>query len=114
MITALQLFLIALSGLVIAIADALIKKVSAEGSFWQAFMSPWMIAVYVLYFIQIIFAILVFIFHKELGVYSNFFLVFYSLASIGLGYFLFKEHLSLVQYIGIAFALVGVLLMNKQ
>lgn len=113
MVAFLQLVLIALSGLVIAVADALIKKVSVS-SFWQAFVSPWMIAVYVLYFVQIVFAILVFIFHKELGVYSNFFLVFYSLASIGLGYFFFKEHLSLIQYVGIAFALVGVFLMNKQ
>ncbi len=113
MIALFQLGLIFFSGILIAIADSIIKKITLGGSFTQAFFHPWMIAVYVLYLVQIAFAVLVFVYQKELGIYSNLFLVFYSVSTVAIGYFFFKEHLSLIQYAGVALALVGVYLMNS-
>ncbi|MDB5189076.1 MAG: hypothetical protein JWL82_33 [Parcubacteria group bacterium] len=113
MIAAIQLFLIVLSGLTIALADTIIKKISSGRTFVDAFFNPWMLLVYILYFVQILFAIWVFMYQKELGIYSNIFIVFYSILSIGFGILIFREHLSLLQYAGIGLALVGILMMNS-
>ena len=51
-----------LSASFIIVADALIKKISLQGSFAVAFLDPWMLLAYALYFVQILFAILAAVF----------------------------------------------------
>ncbi|MDB5264577.1 MAG: hypothetical protein JWN64_148 [Parcubacteria group bacterium] len=114
MIAYLQLILIVLSGLIIAVADTIIKKSSAGISLVQALTNPWMLLAYLFYAVQIVFTVIVFMHHKELGIYANSFIVVYSLATIVLGIFIFKEYLSLLQVAGIVLALIGVVLMNSR
>jgi drug/metabolite transporter (DMT)-like permease len=112
MINVVQIILILLSGVTIAVADALIKKISIQGGFWVTMMNPLMWIVYILYFVQIVFAVVVFLYQKELAVYSNIFLIFYSFSSLALGFLMFKEHINTVQLLGILLAIVAVMLMN--
>lgn len=100
------------SAVLIAVADAIIKKLAHGTDFWQAARDPWMLVVYVLYFFQILLA--VYIFYKgDLAIYGNLFIVFYSILMIALGVFFFNEHLTFVQVLGIALALGGAMLINS-
>ncbi len=108
-----QLIFIILSGLTIAIADALIKKVSVSHDVLSVLFTPTMIGVYILYFVQILFTFYIFAHNEELAIYSDLFIVFYSISSIALGFLLFRETLSLVQVAGIGVAIIGVLMMSS-
>ena len=101
------------SAILIAVADALIKKAAVAGDFWSAALSPWMLAICGLYFIQILIVVYVFINKGGLAIYGNIFIVFYSVSMVLLGVFFFQEHLTMLQYIGIALALTGALLLNS-
>jgi drug/metabolite transporter (DMT)-like permease len=101
------------SALLIAGADALIKKVSTQGNFYTALMDPWMIVILSAYIIQILIVIYVFINQGELAIYANIFIVFYSILMVLAGVFLFKEELTLLQYVGIVLALSGAVLLNS-
>ena len=59
-------------------------------------------------------AIFIFVYKGEFAVYTNLFVVFYSIFGVTLGILYFQEALSLAQWIGIAFALVGVVLINSK
>lgn len=101
-----------LSATFIILADALIKKISIQGSFGIAFLDPWMLVAYVLYFIQILFAIAIFTNKGELAIYTNLFIVFYSLFGVLIGVLFFKESLSYFQMAGVFFAVIAALLLN--
>jgi len=112
MVSYLHLGAIILAGIAVAIADALIKKTTLTGGFWSALKSPLMITIILLYIAQIIFFIYVFMNDWNLGVVGNLQMVFYSIGVVSIGIFFFGESLSLLQGIGIVFALIGVVLLN--
>ena len=101
------------SAILIAVADALIKKTAVTGDLWSAVLNPWMLAICGLYLIQILIVVYVFIQKGELAIYGNIFIIFYSISMVLLGVFFFNEQLSLLQYIGIALALTGAILLNS-
>ena len=49
------------SAILIAVADALIKRAAVSGDFWSSVLNPWMLAICGLYFIQILIVVYVFI-----------------------------------------------------
>jgi len=104
--------LVFLSAVTIIIADSFIKQISAGQSFVGILKNPWVALVYGLYLIQIFFAILIFIFEGELAIYSNLFIIFYGILGVCIGLIFFKEHISVVQMIGIGLGLIGAFLMN--
>ena len=101
------------SALLIALADALIKKVSIQGSFFTTATHPMMIVILLLYIVQIWIAAYVFVKQGELAVYANIFIVFYSILMVMFGVFMFKEQLTSVQIAGIVMALGGAVLLNS-
>lgn len=111
--TLIRLILVIFSALLIAAADALIKVASKSANFWQTLKSPWMLLVYVLYFIQILLAIGIFVYKGELAIYTNLFIIFYSILGVALGVFYFQESLTAVQIAGIVLALFGAVLISK-
>ena len=106
-----QIVLVFLSALTVIIGDSIVKKISI-GDFWSVLRDPWMLLVYLLYFLQIAFAVYIFIYKGELAVYANMYIVFYSILGIIFGVMFFKEGLSSIQFSGIILALIGAALMN--
>ena len=104
---------IILAGIAVAIADALIKKISISGNFLLAFKNPWMITIILLYLAQIIFFVYVFMNKWNLGFVGVLQMVFYSITIVLIGLLYFGENITLIQSIGIAFALVGIILINS-
>ncbi len=107
-----NLIWVSLSAIFVILADAIIKKVSVQGSFVAAFWDPWMLVAYTLYFVQILLAILVFINKGELAIYANLYVIFYCLAGVMVGILLFNEQLSTFQIAGVGLALVAAVLLN--
>ncbi len=100
------------SAILIAVADALVKATSTS-TFAAAVWNPWMLVICGLYFIQILLAVYIFVHKGELAIYGNIFIVFYSISMVLLGVFVFHEHLSTLQAIGIVLALAGAVLLNS-
>ncbi|HEV3244726.1 MAG TPA: hypothetical protein VG102_00015 [Candidatus Paceibacterota bacterium] len=113
MLDTVSIVIVFLSAILIAIADAIIKELSLPGKFYAAVFSPWMIAICVLYFIQILMALYVFVHKGDLAIYANVFIVFYSLCMVLLGMLYFGEQLTFVEGLGICLALAGVILLNS-
>lgn len=101
------------SAILIAVADALIKKTAVSGDFLSAVFNPWMLVICALYFIQILLAVYIFVQKGELAIYGNIFIVFYSISMVVLGVVVFQEHLSALQIVGIVLALTGAVLLNS-
>lgn len=112
MVNYLQLGAIILAGISVGIADALIKKSALSGGFASAFSNPWMILVLLLYLFQVVFFVYVFINGWKLGIVGNLQMVFYSISVLVIGLIVFGEKITFVQGVGIALALIGVVLMN--
>lgn len=112
MINIIQLLAVMAAGLSVGIADALIKKAALDNSFFSAIKDPRMFFILFLYLIQIIFFIYVFSKGWKLGVAGVMQIVAYSAFVIFAGVFLFKESFSLVQYAGLALAVLGAILIN--
>lgn len=100
------------SALLVVIADVIIKKISVTGDFMDALLNPWMVAVYILYFIQVLLAIYIFINDGGLAVYGNLYIVFYSVLMILGGFLLFKEEMTMLQMLGVVMAILGGVLIN--
>jgi drug/metabolite transporter (DMT)-like permease len=49
----------------------------------------------------------------DLVVYGNMFIICYSIITVILGLLIFKEHVSALQILGIALALIGAYLINR-
>ncbi|NTW15177.1 MAG: hypothetical protein HGA38_02275 [Candidatus Moranbacteria bacterium] len=107
-----RLALVFLSAITIIIADAMIKRISAGRSIVAVMTDPLMAAICGLYLIQIVFAILIFIFEGELAIYTNLFIVFYGLSGLAVGYFLFHETVTFAQGAGILLGIAGAVLMS--
>ncbi len=107
-----QTVLMVASALLIVIADSLIKKLSGEGSLAHIVFHPLMLLAYLLYFVQIIIAVYIFMHGGELAIYTNLYIIFYAILGVLSGVLIFSEHLSLVQGVGIIFALTGAVLLN--
>lgn len=113
MLNSLQIILILLSALLIGIADALIKKISLTHSFLLALKDPWMLAICALYLIQVVMIVYIFAHKGDLVIYGNIFIICYSIITVLLGLLVFKEHVSIVQILGIVLALMGAYLINR-
>lgn len=61
MVNYIHLGAIILAGISVAVADAVIKKIAVSEGFWLAFRNPWMIAVLLLYLVQMLFFLYVFV-----------------------------------------------------
>lgn len=107
-----QALAVALAGLAVAVADALIKKAAQQGSFVEALKSGWMPPILLLYLTQVIFFVYAFVNKWQLGVVGIFQMAVYAITVLALGFFMFGESLSTTQLAGIALALLGVFLMN--
>lgn len=107
-----QILVLVAVGIIVGVADALIKKSSESGSFMATLRNPLMLAVWALYITQTLLAIFIFLWGGKLGLLVNLFIVFYSITGIILGYLIFNESISLVQGIGIILALTGAILIN--
>ncbi len=103
--------LIFLSALTVIVGDSIIKKVSS-GTIMDALRDPWMLVVYALYFVQILFAIYIFVYKGELTIYTTLYVVFYSILGVLSGILIFKESLSAVKGAGIILAVIGAVLMS--
>lgn len=102
-----------LSALLVAVADAVIKQTTLTGNFLSALLSPWILLICTLYFLQVLLALYIFLNRGDLAVYGMLFNVFYSIAMILLGVLVFKEHITMWQSVGIALALAGTMLINS-
>lgn len=107
-----QLSAIVLAGGAIALADVFIKKAAVAGNFWLALKNPLMIWAIILYSVQVFFLAYVFVHNWKLGIAGNLQIVFYSIAIVLMGLFIFGETLSWVKITGIGIALLAVFLMN--
>ena len=107
-----QILVIILIGVSVGVADALIKKLALAGNFSSALRNPLSLAILALYALQI--ALFVYVFRQQwkLGIAGNVQMVFYSLTIVILGIIFFREHISLIQGLGIGLALAGVALMS--
>jgi multidrug transporter EmrE-like cation transporter len=97
----------------VAIADVLIKKIFAPRTgFWIDAKNPLTIIVVLLYLVQI--GIFAYLFDKKaaLGIVGAVQIALYALIVIGSGVLFFQEHLTAMQSVGIALAVIGVVLMN--
>lgn len=112
MVSYIQIGAIILAGIAVAIADGIIKKTAISGNFWSAFKNPLMILILLLYIVQVVFFVYVFMNDWNLGIVGNLQMVFYSISVVLIGIFIFGESLTLIQGIGIVFALIGVILIN--
>ena len=110
----LQNFLIILAVMAVAIADVFIKRAAQTSSYAQALLSPWMLGALGLYLFQIAFFLYVFVSGGKLITVGNLQTIFYALTILVAGLLWFKESLTWVQGVGIAFALVGVFLINSR
>lgn len=108
----LQALAIILAGVSIGVADFLIKKLAIAGNFWSELKSPLVIAIAILYIIQIAFLLYLFRNQGKIGIIGNLEMVFYSLTVVILGLTVFGEKLSIIQGVGILLALIGAILMS--
>ncbi|MCL4302513.1 MAG: hypothetical protein KJ077_42885 [Anaerolineae bacterium] len=107
-----QISLIILAVIAVAVADVLLKKASDEGSLHRAIQSPWMVGAFLLYLFQILFFTYIFIAGWELSLVGSLQTVLYALVVLMAGIFVFRETLTLVQGVGVLFAVGGVILIN--
>jgi drug/metabolite transporter (DMT)-like permease len=97
----------------VAVADVIIKKVALHvTSLSQAIKEPLMLLIVALYIVQILIFTYVFIKRAELGIVGIIQTALYAIIVIGSGILFFQEKISLIQGVGIGFAIVGVICMN--
>jgi len=97
----------------VAVADVLIKKIAlSASSFIGSLKNSLLLAVIVLYMIQIGAFLWVFLNGAELSLIGIIQTVVYSIIVIISGVFLFNEEISLVQWLGIGLSMFGLILMN--
>lgn len=109
----LEILLIVIAVSAVAIADVFEKKIAVNvSSFWTAIRNPLMIAVVMLYLLQIAIFLYVFVKKAELGTLGVIQTALYAVIVIGSGVLFFNEHISLLQGFGIGLAIIGVVLIN--
>ncbi len=99
--------------LAISIGDVFIKKAGASvQSFGAIFKNPWFIAAALLYIVQVVGFGYLFFSGAKLSWIAVVQTVLYALVVIGSGVLIFHGSISLAQGIGIALAVVGLILVN--
>ena len=101
------------SAVLVIAADVLIKKASTAYSWSDLFQSAPMLWAYGMYLVQIVLAVLVFRYANGIAIYTNLFVVFYSIFGVLSGLFLFKERLNTTQWAGIALGIIASLMLNQ-
>ena len=97
----------------VAIADVFEKKIAVKASnIWTALRDPLIIAVISLYLLQIFIFLYVFVKKAELGFVGIVQTALYAIIVIGSGVLFFEEQISLLKGIGMALAVIGVILIN--
>lgn len=96
----------------VAVADVCLKRAALPGSLAHALRSPWMFAAVVLYLMQVLLFVIVFTNGWKLSVVGVVQIALYAAVTLGAGVLLFGEVLSLKQVLGLAFAMIGVLLLS--
>jgi multidrug transporter EmrE-like cation transporter len=97
----------------VGVADVLIKKIFLpRTTFFTDIKNPLMLAVIILYLVQIVIFAYIFDRKAELGIVGIIQTALYAIIVIGSGLLFFNEDISLVQGIGIGVAILGVVLMN--
>ncbi len=104
--------LILLAVIAVAIADVLLKKATAHGNLMDALRSPWLIWAIALYLLQISFFTIAFIAGWRLSIIGALHTALYALIVLGAGVFLYNEHLTRPQIVGLLLAICGVVLIN--
>jgi drug/metabolite transporter (DMT)-like permease len=101
------------SVLAIAIADVCIKKAGVSiSSFKEVFSNPWFLVAIGLYILQVVGFAYLFFSGFKLTVVGIVQTALYALVIILSGVLIFGESVSLIQGIGIALAILGVVLIN--
>ena len=109
----LPLFVILLSGFLVAAADGLIKHISVQTSnIWSTLTNPLMVLVGIMYIFAIWAFSFAFIRHWDLGIVGLLQIIIYAAAVVLLGIFFFQEKLTLVHGIGMILAVAAAILMN--
>jgi drug/metabolite transporter (DMT)-like permease len=98
--------------LAVAVADVCLKRATLPGSLAHALRSPWTLAAAALYLMQVVLFVFVFVKGWKLSVVSLMQTSLYAVVTLGAGVLLFGEALSLKQVLGVAFAIVGVVLLS--
>jgi drug/metabolite transporter (DMT)-like permease len=96
----------------VAVADVCLKQAALPGSLAHALRSPWTLAAVALYMMQVVLFVFVFVNGWKLSVVGMAQTALYAVVTLGAGILLFGEVLSLKQSLGLAFAVVGVLLLS--
>lgn len=106
------LFAVLASSIMVAVADAIIKKISGQSTIWQALQNPWIALVAALYILQI--ALLLYVYAKGglLGIVGSLQLILVTILVVGIGAVAYGERLSGVQLAGIIVGLAGAVMMN--
>jgi drug/metabolite transporter (DMT)-like permease len=101
------------SVLCISVADVFIKKAGVSvHSFGAMFRSPWFIAAAFLYILQVVGFGYLFFYGAKLSWIGIVQTILYALVVIGSGVLLFHESISVIQAVGIALAISGLVLLN--
>ncbi len=105
--------LIIIAVIAVAVADVFTKKLATQvGSFKEALHSPLLLLVFLLYMLQILLFLYVFIMKAELGIVGIVQTALYAAIVIGSGLLFFHEKISPLQGIGMGLAILGVILTN--
>lgn len=108
-----QIGLIAIAGASVGFADYFIKKAAVNtNSLFEALKNPYILIAVLLYLLQIVLFSYVFVKKWDLGIVGILQMIIYSAIVIITGTLFFHERISLLQGVGIGFALVGAILMN--
>jgi|SRR5438270_895605 len=106
----LEVLALVAAGVCVAVADALIKRVAVNA----AYRVPFFGIIVVLYAAQAAFFWYVFVRRMRLAIAGNLQMVTYSVATVLLGLVVFRERLSVTQFVGIILAVIGSILMLRQ
>ena len=105
--------LIIIGALGVGVADVLMKKAATDsGSLSGALKNPLVLIIITFYALQIVIYTYVLVKKYELGILGILQSLVYTLIVVGGGVIFFKEQFSLLQKIGMAFAVAGIILLN--
>ncbi|MBI5798894.1 MAG: hypothetical protein HZB10_03105 [Candidatus Yonathbacteria bacterium] len=104
--------MVLLAAAAVAVADVFIKKAALGGTLVGAVKNPWFIGAVILYLFQIAVFTWAFVAGWQLSIVGILQTVLYAIIVLASGALFFQETLSFLQWIGIALALGGVILLN--
>ena len=109
-----QVMVIMAAALSVAIADVLIKRVGvASAQMSEAILHPLLLAALALYAVQVVLFAYVFVRRWELGIVALLQMAFYAAVCVLVGRFLFDEHVTRVQMLGMVLTFAGAVLMTS-